>query len=227
LLKGVRAALRMTEGMLGAYPREAYDVPVATADASISDAEQPAGLPYAPGERLAPSGARYAPWWRRVSAFVIDASAVITAISAFAAPILVLAGFRHTDVSHREATWLFVSLLVATIVGGLAYAIVLEGRSGQTFGKRAVGVRVVAEDGSRCGYGRAANRELLGRLLIGGFSWLLVLPGMLSYLAALWDPQRQTWHDKIGETIVVRVERELVQPPASLTALERAPTLLV
>ena len=47
------------------------------------------------------------------------------------------------------------------------------------------------------------SRELLGRILIGGFSWLLVLPGMLGYLAALWDPERQTWHDRIGQTIVV------------------------
>jgi uncharacterized RDD family membrane protein YckC len=215
----------MTEGMLGAYPREAYDVRVATADASISDAEQPADMPYAPHERRGPDGARYAPWWRRASAFLIDVSTVLTAIITVSTPILVLAGVHDSHISHTERVWASLSVVLVTIVGGLAYAIVLEGRSGQTFGKRAVGVRVVAEDGSRCGYGRAANRELLGRLLIGGFSWLLVLPGVLSYLAALWDPARQTWHDKIGETIVVRVERELVTTPASLTVLERAPTL--
>jgi uncharacterized RDD family membrane protein YckC len=164
-------------------------------------------LRYAPRERLAPNGARYAPWWQRASAFLIDISAVSTAVLTFAVPIFVLAGLRHTDVSKREGTILSIGLFVATVVLGLSYAIVLEGRSGQTWGKRAVGIAVLAEDGTPCTYGLATSRELLGRTLIGGFAWLIVLPGLLSYLAALWDPRRQTWHDRIGQTIVVRVER--------------------
>jgi uncharacterized RDD family membrane protein YckC len=123
-----------------------------------------------------------------------------------AAPIFVLAGFRNSNPSQSEAAWLTAALFTAALVVGATYAIVLEGRSGQTFGKRALGLRVLAEDGSPCGYGRACSRELLGRVLIGGFAWLLVLPGLLSYLAALWHPLRQTWHDQIGQTIVVRVE---------------------
>lgn len=174
---------------------------------SETDPIEWSSLPYAPCERIAPGGARYAPWWQRVSAFLIDVSAVATAILTVAAPIFVLAGFRDSDPSDTERAWLAILFFTVALVVGAGYAIVLEGRSGQTWGKRAVGLVVLGEDGSHCGYGRAASRELLGRCLIGGVAWAFVLPGLLSYLAALWDPKRQTWHDRIGETIVVRVER--------------------
>ena len=180
---------------------------MASSDASEIDAADWSSLRYAPRERLAPGGARYAPWWQRASAYLIDVSAVLTAIFTVAAPIFVLAGFRDSDPSDTAKAWLSVLFVVTTLVVGATYFIVLEGRSGQTWGKRALGVVVLAEDGSPCDYGRAASRELLGRLLIGTVAWLLfLLPGALSYLAALWDPERQTWHDRIGQTIVVRVE---------------------
>jgi uncharacterized RDD family membrane protein YckC len=189
-------------------------------DASEIEAPDWSSLRYAPRERLAPGGARYAPWWQRSAAYLIDVSAVLTAIFTVAAPIFVLAGFRDSDPSDSEKAWLSVLFVVATLVVGATYFIVLEGRSGQTWGKRALGLVVLAEDGSPCDYGRAASRELLGRMLICGFAWLFVLPGMLSYLAALWDPERQTWHDRIGQTIVVRVEHPDpgAEPAADLTA---------
>jgi uncharacterized RDD family membrane protein YckC len=195
-----------------------------SADASEADVSDWSSSRYAPHDRLAPGGARYAPWWQRVSAYLIDISAVLTAILTVAAPIFVLAGFRDTSLSHSEAAWFTVALLAATLVVGTAYFIVFEGRTGQTWGKQALGLVVLAEDGTPCGYGRATSRELLGRVLIGGFAWLLVLPGLLSYLAALWDPERQTWHDRIGQTIVVRVEHP--DPGADLTASANASTLM-
>jgi uncharacterized RDD family membrane protein YckC len=204
-----------------------------TPGVSETDAPDWSSLRYAPRDRLAPGGARFAPWWQRASAYLIDISAVLTAILTVAAPILVVAGFRDTSPSHREAIWFAVALLSSTLVIGTAYFIVFEGRTGQTWGKQALGLVVLAEDGSACGYGRATSRELLGRVLIGGFAWLFVLPGLLSYLAALWDPARQTWHDRIGQTIVVRVEHpdpgarvEHPDPGADLTGPENAPTLM-
>jgi uncharacterized RDD family membrane protein YckC len=182
-------------------------------------------LPFAPRERIAPDGSRFAPWWRRVAAFLLDSSGMVTLAFSILLPIFVLAGFHNANDDRTQARWLAALVTVATVVLGLVYAIVLEGRTGQTWGKRAVGIRVVAEDGSPCGYGKAASRELLGRLVIGGVAWLVVLPGMLGYLAALWDPRRQAWHDKLGETIVVRVERPLPAPAPALTEPADAPTL--
>jgi uncharacterized RDD family membrane protein YckC len=82
---------------------------------------------------------------------------------------------------------------------GLAYYIYLEGSpSGQTIGKRIMGIRVVDfQTGGQIGYGKAAIRYF-GRILSA-------IPCGLGYLWMLWDPQKQTWHDKLAATVVVPV----------------------
>lgn len=86
---------------------------------------------------------------------------------------------------------------LVSIVLGLAYFAYLEGSpSGQTVGKHVVGIRVV--DASTAGpidRGRALVRYL-GRILSS-------IPCGLGYFWMLWDPQKQTWHDKIAGTVVV------------------------
>ncbi len=74
-----------------------------------------------------------------------------------------------------------------------------------TLGKQAVGLVVRAEDGSRAGYGRAFNRELLGRVIAEGLlsAFTLGLFWIASGLGAAADRKRQAWHDKMGQTIVV------------------------
>lgn len=82
---------------------------------------------------------------------------------------------------------------------GLAagYFIGLEGSpSGQTLGKRALGIRVVdLATGGPVGPGRAAIRYV-GRLVSG-------VVFALGYLWMLWDDQKQTWHDKMATTVVI------------------------
>jgi uncharacterized RDD family membrane protein YckC len=88
-----------------------------------------------------------------------------------------------------------VAYAVATLVG-LAYFTVLEGGPGQTIGKRVVGVRVVRAEGEGpVGYGAAAVRYVS--------RYVSAAPCLLGYLWALWDGRRQTWHDKIADTLVV------------------------
>lgn len=72
----------------------------------------------------------------------------------------------------------------------------------------AVGVRVV-RDGTQevIGYGRAFLRSLMEQIfrllllttLFLGIVWLLDM------LFPLWDRKRQTLHDKIAQTVVLRV----------------------
>ncbi len=75
------------------------------------------------------------------------------------------------------------------------YYVYLHGAYGQTFGKMAVRVRVLNEDGSRLGYRRSFLRWL-GYLLCD-----LTLD--LGYVWAAFDPRKQGLHDKICRTIVV------------------------
>ncbi len=89
-----------------------------------------------------------------------------------------------------------VLLGIAALTGAVLYHTLLVGRTGQTWGKRATGVRVVdATTGQPIGNGRA-----LGRFL---FSFISRAPCSLGYLWAFWDTQKQTWHDKVVSSVVV------------------------
>jgi uncharacterized RDD family membrane protein YckC len=82
-------------------------------------------------------------------------------------------------------------------LGLLYFALQEGGEHGQTLGKRALGVRVRdIRTGGRVGYGRAVIRYV-GRIVS-------TLPLLLGYFWMLWDGDKQTWHDKLAATVVVR-----------------------
>ena len=72
------------------------------------------------------------------------------------------------------------------------------GPTGQTLGKRAMQIRVVDfATGGPIGYGRAFLR-FIGRWISGIFCYL-------GYLWMLWDKEKQCWHDKMANDVVVPV----------------------
>ena len=73
----------------------------------------------------------------------------------------------------------------------------LEGSpSGQTIGKRAVGIRVIAfPDGGPIGFNRGLVRTV-GRYVSQAVCFL-------GYFWMLWDREKQTWCDKLAESVVV------------------------
>jgi uncharacterized RDD family membrane protein YckC len=81
----------------------------------------------------------------------------------------------------------------------IAYFGYFEGStSGQTIGKRALGIRVVdIATGGPIGFGRAVVRYF--------GSWLSAIPFLLGFFWMLWDSERQTWHDKFAQAVVVPV----------------------
>lgn len=84
-----------------------------------------------------------------------------------------------------------------SLVIGISYFGYLEGSaSGQTLGKRAVGIRVIDyRTGGPIGFGRAVLRYF-ARIISA-------LPCLLGYFWMLWDKERQTWHDKLISDVVV------------------------
>lgn len=117
-------------------------------------------------------------FWIRLGAALID----IALISIVSVPLqLGLGGAGYG-----------LSLLV-----GIAYYTYFEGgESGQTIGKSACGIRVRSLDGGPIGYTRGFLRYI-GRILSS-------IPLLLGYFWMLWDPQKQTWHDKIANSVVSR-----------------------
>lgn len=64
-------------------------------------------------------------------------------------------------------------------------------------GKKALGIKVVRENGGKVNFHDAVIREILGKFLSGiifglGFIWIL------------FDAKKQGWHDKIAKTVVIR-----------------------
>jgi uncharacterized RDD family membrane protein YckC len=83
----------------------------------------------------------------------------------------------------------------------IAYAIYqayLGGQTGQSFGKKTAGIRLLSEKtGQPIGGGLGIGRYFLH--IVDG------IPCYLGYLWPLWDAKKQTFADKILTTIVVKV----------------------
>lgn len=87
-------------------------------------------------------------------------------------------------------------ILLGTIIVAIIYLRAL-GKTGQTWGRKIVGVKVVREqDGAPLGVGLAFGRTVLEQIL-GQLC-------LLNYLWMLWDAEKQTWHDKIVHSVVIK-----------------------
>jgi uncharacterized RDD family membrane protein YckC len=78
------------------------------------------------------------------------------------------------------------------------YYVYLHGTCGQTFGKMALKIRVVNEDGTPLDYRRAFFRWL-------GY-FLCVFTFYIGYLWVAFDQRKQGLHDRVCKTIVVRTD---------------------
>jgi uncharacterized RDD family membrane protein YckC len=132
-----------------------------------------------------PTGPR-AGFWRRFAALLIDG--LIVGVIGIA---LLIAG------AAADSEALIAIGYILWTIGFIAYDIYFHGSaSGQTVGKRVLGIRVIDfSTGGSIGYGRATIR-VLGRILSQ-------IPCYLGYLWMLWDKENQTWHDKLANDVVV------------------------
>jgi uncharacterized RDD family membrane protein YckC len=148
----------------------------------------------------------YAGWGTRLGGWLIDA-VILFVVQAILGRL-----FRHVNALtlHIESTrngvvhhttFSFIALGVTTLVA-IAYTTILcGGPRGQTVGMIAVGVRVVRDDTQNVlGYGLALGRSALEQV----FRYTVVV-WLLDMLFPLWDQKRQTLHDKIVKTVVIRV----------------------
>ncbi len=109
--------------------------------------------------------------------------------------------FTNFECSGETDATRFIGGVLLGTLGPLLVIIVYLwalGRTGQTWGRRIVGNKVIRVDnGDVPGIGRALGREL--------FAWIVSASILyLGYLWMIWDDDRQTWHDKVAGTIVVR-----------------------
>ena len=139
-----------------------------------------------PGERWA--GPELASWGERVGAYLIDYVAPFVAIY--------IVGFVLAAVSEGlGGAFMFLGNLVA--FGFVIWNLIQQGNTGQTIGKRQLGIRLLREaDGAPVGAGLSVGRYFL--------HIVDALPCYVGFLWPLWDQKRQTFADKILSTIVVK-----------------------
>jgi uncharacterized RDD family membrane protein YckC len=156
-------------------------------------------------------GFRYATFWVRVGATLIDGLVLIPlslplAIAVWSRLSEQIDTFSQTNqiqMNRILRDYIVWALLVA--LGTYAYQVLMIRYFGATVGKLAVGIRVrIAGTAAICGWREALLRPLLQ--LIVGFGAFVPGAGLITLLDdlwMLWDRQRQTLHDKVANTIVI------------------------
>ena len=126
-----------------------------------------------------------ADFWLRLVANICDSLMMFLISIPFA---IISASTSGTVSSVSQAAQFVVTFFV------LAYWIGTRGGSPL---RRALGVFILDENnGSFIGTQRAAIRIMM--------SWISGLVFLIGYLSMLWNPQRQTWHDRVAHTVVVK-----------------------
>ena len=167
----------------GAAPQQPYGAP---------PPGQYGGAPYgAPGYGTAPAAA-YASWIQRVGAYLIDGLVLL--------PFYILAAVAgHSTDSATGVTSLniFFPIFYLLAIALWGYNRWFQaGKTGQSWGKKVLGIRLVSEEtGQPLGTAMAFVRDL------AHFVDSVICD--IGYLFPLWDVKKQTLADKIVKTIVI------------------------
>jgi|GEM_PF-597233 len=163
-------------------------------------------------ERLGADDSPYAGFWSRAAARIIDLLIIIAAFNLiYLVDRLGADAGLWTGMGLDEGSLTGAGFSMANILRGLFfltfpifYYVYLHATYGQTFGKMALKIKVVNEDGTPLDYRKAFLRWL-------GY-FLCDLTFYIGYLWAAFDPRKQGLHDKVCKTVVVRTDVPFPSP---------------
>ena len=172
---------------------------------------------------------KFAGFWRRLVAFMID-STMVTIIFVVLCVIAGLAFFFGAMSTNNSAllndlvkpkgfssvVFLILGFYIAINIGYFTY---FNGTTGRTPGKMLLGLQVYCADGTEVSFGIAFLRAV-GYLVS---SLLLTIP--IGFIWAGFDKKKQAWHDKIASTVVVIKEQE--NESAGLSIPDPAPAAAI
>ena len=156
----------------------------------MGDQQQTSPSNKEPAKADSTSSRNYAGFWRRFAAAILDGIIIAIVLVPFS---MALGVGRNNGAG--DSLYSLISLAIS-----LGYPMYFIGAKGQTPGKMALSVKVIRkEDGQVPGYMKAFLREVVGKfistLVFGlGFFWMI------------WDKDKQTWHDKIAGTVVIKTK---------------------
>ncbi len=165
------------------------------------------GGPVGYGAYQAP--AQYAGWLARVGAALIDW--IVSLLFSVPGVIVALAGPKEIDVCPASinggiglcegpTSGTQAASLILSAIGAVVFIVLYckkVAATGQSWGHKVASVRLIGEQsGTPISAGRVFLRSL-ARIISA-------LPFGLGFLWPLWDPKKQTFHDKIMGTVVVK-----------------------
>ena len=127
---------------------------------------------------------KYAGFWIRWVANMIDGFVV-------GALFLLVSLFQVFSVHAQGFTF-----MIAKVVLSWVYFVWMTDVYGATLGKKAVGVMVTAEDGTKLPIGRIILRETIGK-------WVSAIILMIGFIMAGFTKKKQALHDKMAKSVVV------------------------
>ena len=134
-----------------------------------------------PTEMGGPSGPR-AGFWRRFAGLLIDGIL-----------LSIVTGIVSRAIHGTTGS------LVGFVIDAAYFTILIGASRGQTLGQMALGIRVIDfNTGGPIGYGRAFIRWIV--------SIISTIVIFLGYFWMLWDKEKQCWHDKAANDVVVPVQ---------------------
>jgi len=143
---------------------------------------------------------RHASFGKRLGAYLID-SVIVGLIAGIPGGCLGgIAGGMVAEMDEEIFVLVIVAVVLIAVVWSLiattAYFAMMWSRTGQTLGKKWLGIKVITTEGVPPSFWRSVGRALLGYMIS---NWILCL----GFLWMLWDDDSQCWHDKLFNTYVV------------------------
>jgi uncharacterized RDD family membrane protein YckC/ribosomal protein L40E len=149
---------------------------------------------------------RYAGFWVRLLAFLINGIILYIVISIITAAIFIskygqssystlLSTISSGNLDSMVLTFLGIFFLTFFIVT-ILYATISIGLWGRTVGKAALRIKVVKPDGSRVSYWRALGRSLA--YYLNGFTF------GLTFLIIAFTNKKRGLHDYVADTVVIK-----------------------
>ena len=139
-----------------------------------------------------PVAVRYAGFWSRLVAFVIDG--IVLNIAYIVLGFIV--GFTYGLLFETEEGAEVLGWIISILTSWLYYALMESSSAQATLGKMALGVRVTNLDGKRISFGKATVRYL------GRFLSAITLG--IGYLMIVFTEKKQGLHDMIAGTLVLK-----------------------
>lgn len=187
-------------------PVEAKREPGGKSEREPVDEPEPAPAVAAPAQARVKTKNRLASIGKRWLAIVIDGFivAIVTVLLLLAGGAMTpleaaIAGADEAALSAAFSQFQSNTLAVNLIVSAVYNVLLMVMFNGQTLGKMMLRLRVVKKRGGRI--------TILDAILRNVFGYMISQIFLLGYLWALFDGEKQTWHDKMAGTLVVEERR--------------------